>query len=210
VRRVHFLVAVVAAAGVAACGQRRVNDPSAPGAATIVLLPDEGADGRAGRATVSTSAGAVQLNAPRDASTVVAGRPPAAVRTMSERDIQRMFGDALDALPPPATRFTLNFLFESDALTPESEARLREVLSAIDERAFPDVLIVGHTDSSGAPAANDALGLKRAETIRARLLAAGLDRALVDVASHGERELLVPTPDDTPEPANRRVDITIR
>jgi len=32
----------------------------------------------------------------------------------------------------------------------------------------------------------------------------------VVVESHGKRNLLVPTPDETPEPRNRRVEITIR
>ena len=30
------------------------------------------------------------------------------------------------------------------------------------------------------------------------------------IESHGERNLLVPTPDDTAEPGNRRVEITLR
>jgi outer membrane protein OmpA-like peptidoglycan-associated protein len=32
----------------------------------------------------------------------------------------------------------------------------------------------------------------------------------VDVASHGETNLLVPTPDDTAEAKNRRVEVTVR
>jgi outer membrane protein OmpA-like peptidoglycan-associated protein len=33
---------------------------------------------------------------------------------------------------------------------------------------------------------------------------------MIEVASHGEADLLVHTPDETPEPRNRRVDITVR
>jgi outer membrane protein OmpA-like peptidoglycan-associated protein len=54
------------------------------------------------------------------------------------------------------------------------------------------------------------LGLKRAMSVRTLLLSAGLDPSLVDVASHGEADLLIPTPDETVEPRNRRVEITIR
>jgi outer membrane protein OmpA-like peptidoglycan-associated protein len=52
--------------------------------------------------------------------------------------------------------------------------------------------------------------MKRALTVRALLVEAGLDPALIEVSSLGESDLLVKTPDDTPEPRNRRVDITVR
>ena len=42
------------------------------------------------------------------------------------------------------------------------------------------------------------------------LVAAGLDATSVEVTSHGEAVLLVRTPDETYEPRNRRVEITIR
>ena len=46
--------------------------------------------------------------------------------------------------------------------------------------------------------------------VRALLAEAGLDPASIEVTSHGEAALLVPTADDTYEPRNRRVEITIR
>ena len=42
-------------------------------------------------------------------------------------------------------------------------------------------------------------------TVRNLLVEAGLDGASVDVTSDGELDLLVKTPDETPEPRNRRV-----
>jgi outer membrane protein OmpA-like peptidoglycan-associated protein len=41
-------------------------------------------------------------------------------------------------------------------------------------------------------------------------VSAGIDGSLVEVESHGEGDLLKRTPDDTPEPLNRRVEITIK
>jgi len=46
--------------------------------------------------------------------------------------------------------------------------------------------------------------------VRALLVAAGLDAALIDVTSHGESELQVQTADGTLEPRNRRVEISVR
>ena len=75
---------------------------------------------------------------------------------------------------------------------------------------MPEVTVVGHTDTMGSPQANIQLGLKRASTVRSILVDAGLDPALVEVTSHGEADLLMRTPDRTPEPHNRRVEISVR
>ena len=60
------------------------------------------------------------------------------------------------------------------------------------------------------PQANTALGMRRALMVRDLLVDAGLASAMIEVASHGEGDLLVHTPDETPDPRNRRVDITVR
>jgi outer membrane protein OmpA-like peptidoglycan-associated protein len=72
------------------------------------------------------------------------------------------------------------------------------------------VTIIGHTDTMGDASANLALGLKRAMSVRTLLLEAGIDQATIDVTSHGEVDLLIRTPNDTPEPRNRRVEIAVR
>jgi outer membrane protein OmpA-like peptidoglycan-associated protein len=124
--------------------------------------------------------------------------------------VQRRFGDALAALPPAPQAFTLHFLFNSEDLTPASSALLADTLQAVKQRPVPDVLVVGHTDTTGPPSLNFQLALRRAQTVRELLLAAGLDAGAVDVASHGEAQPLVLTPDETNEPRNRRVVITVR
>ena len=70
--------------------------------------------------------------------------------------------------------------------------------------------MIGHTDTTGSPAANLALGLKRAETVRQLLIETGIDGSLVEINSHGEGDMLIKTPDNTPEPRNRRVEIAVR
>ena len=84
------------------------------------------------------------------------------------------------------------------------------MVQAVKGRVAPDVIVVGHTDTTGAPASNVALGLNRAHAVRKLLLDAGLDGSLIEVTSHGEVELLVRTADDTLEPRNRRVEVTVR
>jgi outer membrane protein OmpA-like peptidoglycan-associated protein len=74
----------------------------------------------------------------------------------------------------------------------------------------PEVMIVGHTDTMGDRKSNLALGMKRAVAVQSILVQAGLSLTMVDVASHGEADLLIKTRDNTPEPRNRRVEITVR
>ena len=116
----------------------------------------------------------------------------------------------MPALPPAPRHFTLYFQFESDELTDESRVVVPEILKTVRERAVPDVAVVGHTDTTGTSRANFELGLKRATTVRNLLVKAGLDASSIEVTSHGEADLLIQTPDETPEPRNRRVEIAVR
>ena len=208
--RLRAPVLALATAGVvSACAPLRVSVPEGPGQTLTVLLPDEG-ETSTGSANVSNQSGSTDLNAPRDATVAYAGRAPTPATPMSEADVRRIFGDALSALPPAAQRFTLYFRFESDELTAESRSTVREILQAIKDHPVPELLVVGHTDTTGASAANYDLGRKRAEVVRLFLISAGLDASAIAVASHGESDLLVPTADDVSEPRNRRVDISVR
>ena len=57
---------------------------------------------------------------------------------------------------------------------------------------------------------NDALALRRAETVRAMLIARGVAPENIVAVGRGKRELLVPTADGVAEPRNRRVEIVVR
>ena len=208
--RSSALLVTIAVALAAGCSAKRVAQPTRPTPpALIVLLPDP-ESGITGRVHVSNEFGSADLAAPRAATRVTAEGPPEPVSTMSEAEMKRLFGDALAALPPAARHFTLHFRFESDALTEESTALVPEILRAVKELAVPEVVVVGHTDTMGDPRANVALGLKRGISVRDILVETGLARSTIEVASHGEADLLVKTPDNTPEPRNRRVEITVR
>ena len=159
---------------------------------------------------MSNAAGAVDLDAARESVGVLSNQAPPPPTTLTEADIQRVFGAALSDLPPPPERFNLYFRVDSDDLTVESQSALPAILQAVKARPFPDVTIIGHTDTTGSAENNFKLGLKRAMTVQALLLATGLDRLLIETESHGEAEPLVSTPDDTSEPRNRRVEIVIK
>jgi outer membrane protein OmpA-like peptidoglycan-associated protein len=175
----------------------------------IALLPDPDT-GVTGKIVVSNEFGSVTIATPRATTTVTASAAPGPLTQMSEDEVTRVFGAALDALPPAPRHFILYFTFESDTLTDESSRQISDVLDAVKRLAVPEVVVIGHTDTMGDAKSNVALGLKRANAVRNVLVAAGVAPDMIQVASHGKADLLIKTKDKTPEPRNRRVEISVR
>lgn len=67
------------------------------------------------------------------------------------------------------------------------------------------VRVIGHADASGTPAANQALSIKRAESVRNYLVAKGADPALLVIEGVGSKDPKNPTKPNADE--NRRVEI---
>jgi outer membrane protein OmpA-like peptidoglycan-associated protein len=211
-RRAAGLAACVAAGCLWACGPKRVAPPpGGPGTTLTVLLPDS-ESGAVGRAVVSTpnGSGTVELSSARESTSASANSPPSPAVVLSDADVQRLFGPALSALPPPPQRFTFYFKFESDELTDESRALVPDILAAVKGRPSPEVVVVGHTDTTGSTASNFELGLKRANMVGNLLIQAGMDAGAIDITSLGESDLIVQTADDVAEPRNRRVEIVVK
>ena len=207
-RLVGACLAIAAVSTAAACASKQAASRPQPSQSLTVLLPDS--DGKStGAAHVSNTFGSIELATEHDAALALSDRSPV-LRKLSPSEIERIFGAALSALPPAPRRFTLNFRFESDELTEQSQALIPQILSAVKEYVVHDVVVIGHTDTMGTQQANYGLGLKRAMTIRSLLVQAGLDGSTIDVTSVGELDPLVKTPDETPEPRNRRVEISVR
>ena len=130
--------------------------------------------------------------------------------SISEAQVQDVFGPTLAALPGSPASFMLYFLEGKDELTTESQAELENVFSELKRRPLPDIVVIGHTDTIGTLEFNDKLSLARAERMREMLIALGLPAERIQAAGRGKRELLVPTDDNVSEPRNRRVEISVR
>jgi outer membrane protein OmpA-like peptidoglycan-associated protein len=206
------LSAFVFALGIAAvsCGPKSPPQPVAPPERDLVALAADPDTGEVGAVDVTAAGQTVALTTVGASTTVRSGLGPSAAVTLSADDLQRIFGDAIAARAPAPRHLNLYFELGGDTLTPESAALAATVIDEVKGRPAPEVTVVGHTDTTGAAAANLDLGLRRAMLIRDRLIAVGLDPALIEIATHGEADLLVPTPDNTPEPSNRRVEVAIR
>lgn len=172
----------------------------------LVLLED--ADGSTGKVIVDGARGSATVDRAGDGVNLVDDAPRAV--QIPPRQIEADFGAALGALPLAPTSFLLYFDSAGARLTPESRAKLPEVLEAVRTHPAADVSIIGHTDTVGSNADNEALGLTRAEAVHTMLKSAGVEAREITVTSHGERNPLIRTPDNTSEARNRRVEVTVR
>jgi outer membrane protein OmpA-like peptidoglycan-associated protein len=174
--------------------------------ALFVVLPNP--DGSSGAVTIQNGAAPVLLDKPYAAGEVRGGKP--APVPVTEQQVQATFGPALAARPILPAHFRLYFVSDSDILTKESLATYQAVFADLKQRKAYEVEVVGHTDTLGDKSYNQALSLRRAEAIRARLARDGLDAAPIAVAGRGPLNLAVKTADQVSEPKNRRVEITVR
>ncbi len=70
-----------------------------------------------------------------------------------------------------------------------------------------EYLVVGHTDTKGTKKYNLSLSIQRAEVVKEILISNGIEKSSIKILGEGEESLAVDTPDDTKQPANRRVEI---
>ena len=117
-------------------------------------------------------------------------------------------GQVAPPAPQPAISLTVRFATGSAGLTPQAIGVLDSLGKAMSDRALVGYRfrIEGHTDTVGTHEYNKELSDRRAAAV-VDYLANNfhVDRARVEAVGMGEDRLLVPTPDQTPEPRNRRV-----
>lgn len=178
--------------------------PGKPGD-EVALLP--GPDGRPSGVVVVEREGQRHV---LDNSYAASRSGSAQVGTLSERDVRDRFGAVLSALPARPTSFVVHFVSGTDELTELSRAELPKILEEIKRRPVPDVAVIAHTDTVGEHEANDRLSAQRAERMKSFLIEIGIPAERIQTSGRGEREPLIATADNTDEPRNRRVEISVR
>jgi outer membrane protein OmpA-like peptidoglycan-associated protein len=91
-----------------------------------------------------------------------------------------------------------------DAASQKRAAALARALKA-QSKSWQTLQVAGHTDGSGLKWKNDRLARARAEALRARLVAGGVDAARVKAKGYGSAELLPGLPANAAE--HRRVEL---
>ena len=170
-----------------------------------VLL--ESPDGSTGKIIVKGSRGEHVISTARHAVPLDGSLSPAPV---DDARFAKDFSEAMAARPALPEHFLLYFESGGTKLTPGSTDMLGKIIEVADKRPPVDMSVIGHTDTLGTAELNEALALRRAVAAAELLKEKGLKVHALTVESHGERNLMVKTPDETSEPRNRRVEISIR
>jgi OOP family OmpA-OmpF porin len=113
---------------------------------------------------------------------------------------------------PEMVSLSTDVLFDFDKATLRSQYQpeLNKVADTLVKDTTVRVLVWGYTDTAGPPAYNQRLSERRAETVARYLQSKGVSRSRMEIKGWGETHLAVPTPDNTPEQRNRRVEIRRR
>jgi outer membrane protein OmpA-like peptidoglycan-associated protein len=110
----------------------------------------------------------------------------------------------------PSASITVTFPTGSATLSPDAEralAPLGRALSSQDLSGYR-FRIEGHTDTVGSAVSNQLLSERRAAAVREYLITRfGVDPGRLVAVGLGQTQLLVPTPDQTPNARNRRVQV---
>ena len=101
------------------------------------------------------------------------------------------------------------FDFDSYALRPEAREHLTNFAASLKEYADSEVLIVGHTDSSGADEYNQRLSENRANAAGNHLIRAGVGPSRVKMMGLGETEPVASNDSQDGMQLNRRVEVAI-
>lgn len=120
-------------------------------------------------------------------------------------------------VPPPAPTYetvtlTSEALFDHDKsnLKAEGKAQLDALADKInkDDRVV-DVKIVGHTDSDGSEAYNQALSMRRATTVRDYTVEKGVKPEIISVTGMGESQPVADNSTKEGRAQNRRVEVMV-
>ena len=174
----------------------------------VVLL--ESPDGSTGAVVVEDAKGQTRIDRSHQGMVIGGQGGGSGPFKVSELRISHDFSAALAAQPALPQRYELYFEIGSAELTERSERAFAQVVEAIRQRGPSAVSVIGHTDTLSGPVWNERLGLIRARAVADRLRDQAIDVIELSVSSHGERNLLIQTPDGVAEPRNRRVEVSVR
>ena len=173
----------------------------------VVLLPDSGGKSTA---VVVRNADSEQVLGQPYATTQARERGSLQAEASNAEAVNKAYGDVIRLTPPAAATYTLQFLTGGATLTPQSQAELEAILTAAIARPGGEIIITGHTDTTGTPEANDRISQERANSLRDLLIGRGFPQERIRAVGRGQRELLVQTGPGVDEARNRRVSIVVR
>ena len=129
--------------------------------------------------------------------------------TPAPRPVTNDEGFPLDASGRPIG-YVFYFEFDRTELTPRARALLAEHAEYLKENGSVRITIQGHADERGTREYNLALGERRAQSISAILIAAGVNARQIEEVSYGEEQLADPANTSRAWALNRRAVVSYR
>ncbi|MGF6594218.1 OmpA family protein [Pseudomonas sp. 2835] len=99
------------------------------------------------------------------------------------------------------------FAFDSAQLTSAAQQQLQALTSKLNGANVVSVKVIGHTDSQGSDAYNQALSERRASSVAEYLISQGLSPAKVTSQGKGESQPVADNDTDAGRAQNRRVEL---
>ena len=99
------------------------------------------------------------------------------------------------------------FAFDSAELTSAAHQQLQALTSKLNGDNVVSVKVIGHTDSQGSDAYNQALSERRASSVAEYLISQGLSPAKVTSQGRGESQPIADNDTDAGRAQNRRVEL---
>ena len=110
---------------------------------------------------------------------------------------------------------TLSFDEGDSELSADARAKIQEIVESEQFAEGGQIILRGHSDSSGSDDANIRASRRRAEAVRALLEELGASEERITIIAMGEQNPIAPNalpsgePDEQGRAANRRVDVTV-
>jgi OOP family OmpA-OmpF porin len=101
------------------------------------------------------------------------------------------------------------FDFDKSVLKDEGKAKLDDVVSKLGSINLEVIIAVGHTDSVGSDAYNQALSVRRSEAVKAYLVGKGVEKNRVYTEGKGEKQPVADNKSSDGRAKNRRVEIEV-
>ena len=117
-------------------------------------------------------------------------------------------GTQFNPAAPPQVRLPIYFEFNSSTPTPEAQALLEQVGTALQSSDLESFhfLVEGHTDNLGSDDYNERLSIARAKAVAAYLEGQGIPDARLRPTGKGETSPVAPNDSEEGRQRNRRVD----
>jgi outer membrane protein OmpA-like peptidoglycan-associated protein len=207
-RSMTAMMAVLTVGGTTLSGCASLNNKervAAIGAATGAAV-----GAAIGKRTGSTARGAI-LGA------VVGGAAGAVIGRQMDKQADQLEGDLGEGATVErigegiAVSFSSGILYpyNSTEILPAGRDNLRRLAASLNRYPETEVLIVGHTDSTGSDEYNMNLSIRRAESAKNFLVAQGVAAQRIRTSGRGESEPIASNATDAGRQENRRVEVAI-